>query len=295
MKLPLWVRRQLKKKPRIYIFPTRMGGYLNGLIFLMFLLSIGYNNNLLLIFTLFLFALNLLWVIQTHFYLHALKLDSVFIHDGHAGEKCLVRFNWKKMPGGPHKWHWRLENDGHSLAIDFLDNSTGELMFSQRGIWSFEHLFVKTEMPFGLYQVWVYFPVRVRAYAYPSRIKNPPVLKINQSMSEGEHSTLSKGPHDVWNLGPYEDGEARKISWKHYARSGELVVKEGEDLRKAEVIFRLKESVSDKEKLLSEIATQMLVCVKNDTSFGLETPEKKIPAGFGEMHLYECLRMLAIC
>ena len=295
MKLPIWVRRQLKKKPRIYILPTRMGGYLNGLIFLMFLLSVGYNNNLLLIFTLFLFGLNLMWVIQTHFYLHALKLESVFIQDGHAGEKCLARFSWKKIPEGPHNWKWLLENDDIRIPVDVLGDSAGNLIFPKRGIWKFDHLFVKTEMPFGLYQVWVYFPVSLKAHAYPARIKNPPEIRINQSMIEGENSTLTKGPHDVWNLGPYEEGESRKISWKHYARSGELVVKEGEDLRKAEVTFRLNDLIPDKERTLSQVATQMLICVKNDTSFALETSEHKVAAGFGEKHLNECLRILAIC
>ena len=69
-----WIINQSKKKARIYIMPTRMGGYLNGLIFLMFLLSVGYSNNLLLIFTLFLFGLNLICCIHTHYHLNALKI-----------------------------------------------------------------------------------------------------------------------------------------------------------------------------------------------------------------------------
>lgn len=279
--------------------PTRMGGYLNGLIFLMFLLSIGYNNNLLLIFTLFLFALNLMWVIQTHFYLNALKLQSVLLSDGHAGEENFVKFIWKKSPPAPFKWQLKLENDKDRIDVKLLDDlgtsSSGRIILPKRGLWKFQHLLIKTEMPFGLYQAWVYFPVELKSYAYPAKIKNPPALRSFQSVIEGDTSTLLKGPHDVWNLGPYEEGESRKISWKHYARSGELVVKEGEELRKSEVNFKFKDSLSDKENVLSIIATQMIYCVKNETSFSLETPEKKISPGFGEKHLSDCLKVLAQC
>lgn len=295
MKLPVWIKRQFKKRPRIYIFPTRMGGYFNGLIFIMFLLSVGYNNNLLLIFTLILFALNLMWVIQTHFYLHSVKLESVSITDGHAGEESIVSLNWKKRSEGPEHWKLQLQNENSELDLVMLDETTGRVLLPTRGLWKFQHLYIKTDRPFGIYRVWVYLPIDVRTYAYPSRVKNPPALRILESQIEGESSTMRKGPHDVWNLGPYEDGESRKISWKHYARTGELVVKEGEELRKSEVLFRIKDSHQDKEKVLSEIATQMVMCLKADTSFALETSSNRIPGGFGEKHLHLCLRTLAVC
>ena len=112
MKIPKWILRQIKKKSRIYIIPTRMGGYLNGLIFLMFLLSVGYNNNLLLIFTLFLFGLNLIWLIQSHFHMHKLKLDAVHLEDGHALESVSVRVCWKNSPLPPLLWELSLEDEG---------------------------------------------------------------------------------------------------------------------------------------------------------------------------------------
>lgn len=295
MKLPVWIKRQFKKRPRIYIFPTRMGGYFNGLIFIMFLLSVGYNNNLLLIFTLILFALNLMWVIQTHFYLNSLKLESLSIEDGHAGEETTVNLRWKKLPEGSHQWKLQLQNDVIELDLGPLDDSTARVVLPARGLWKFQHLYVRTDRPFGIYRVWVYFPIEVRTHAYPSKVKDPPALRILESQIEGESSTMKKGPHDVWNLGPYEEAESRKISWKHYARTGELVVKEGEELRKSEVLFRFKDSYPEKEKILSEIATQMVMCLKADTSFALETSHNRITSGFGEKHLHLCLRTLALC
>lgn len=290
MKLFRLLNKQFKKKTRVYIMPTRMGGYLNGLIFLMFLLSVGYSNNLLLIFTLLLFGLNLSWVIQTHFHLHALKLKSISVRDGHAGEHSEVQIHWDKLPDEPHAWEIALVNDESRIPV----RNSG-INIPKRGRWNFQHLLVSTELPFGLYKAWIYYKVDVTAYAWPSRLRDVPELQRQSSFHEGENQSQITGPHDVKNLAPYQAGEeSRKISWKHYARSGELVIKEGEELLKSTVHFRVHES-ADKEHLLSKIATQMVHCARTDVMFSLETPGKVTATGISTKHLEDCLRELACC
>jgi hypothetical protein len=294
-----WILRQFKKKARIYIMPTRMGGYLNGLVFLMFLLSVGYSNNLLLIFTLFLFGLNLMWVIQTHFHLHALKIDSIQIMDGHAGENQLVHIHWKKSPDGPHKWDLEILNDDMQVVLGSLDTTnalcTARANFTKRGVFTFGHLKVKSEMPFGLYRSWIYFPVKAQAFVYPSRLKDAHSTVVSPSMDEGDYSSLRPGPHDVWNLAPYQGEESRKISWKHYARSGELVIKEGEELNSAVIHLKLILNSENPEFHLSKLATQMVQCARNETPFSFETSSKRLGPGLSEKHLSECLRELSKC
>lgn len=299
MKLPVSLRQHLRKKPRVYIFPTRMGGYFNGLIFLMFLLSVSYNNNLLLIFTLFLFGLNLIWVIQTHFHLHALKLQSVSIQDGHAGENVLTEVHWKKSPDGPCRWEITLESNDKAFPLTAVTSDTlvtkGCLNLPTRGIWNFSFIKVKSIMPFGLYMTWIYFPVNARTYAFPSRLKDLPVFNRERGFLEGDDSTSIKGPHDVWNLAPYQGDESRKISWKHYAKSGELVIREGEELSKLLVHFKVGPLIPEKEFVLSKMATQMLHCAQNDILFTLETPTFRSDARSSGRHLIDCLRELATC
>lgn len=279
--------------------PTKMGGYLNGLIFLMFLLSVGYNNNLLLIFTLFLFGLNLIWLIQTHFHLHRLKFDSIYIQDGHAEEATLVEINWSKAPEGELEWKLNLENKTESLSLVSLENknlqASSQVIFPKRGVLNFEHLRVATHLPFGLYHTWAYYKIQGTAYVYPARLKKEALLTTQNSSHEGEQSTLKRGPHDIWNLAPYSGEESRKISWKHYARSGELVVKEGEDLHRPVMEFRYFPNQDNKEFYLSQIATQMVECNRNNSAFSLETPTRKFKLNTGEKHLMECLRELSQC
>ena len=300
MKLHPWILNQFKKRQRIYIKPTKMGGYLNGLIFLLFLLAIGYSNNLLLIFTLFLFGFNLIWLIQTHFHLHTLKLSTVSINDGHAGSPIMVDVRWKNAPEEPHDWKIGIEtDDGDSYPVRHFHNETlaskGEIFLPKRGLWKFGHVCVRTEMPFGLYHVWVYFKSDVSTFVYPPLLKNLPPMEMHMNFPDGEASGQLKGPHDVWNLAQYQGEEARKISWKHYAKSGELVIKEGEELTKSFVHFRLFKDISHKEYVLSKMATQMVYCGRTQTPFILETPEKTTGAGVNEKHLSDCLRELAVC
>lgn len=279
--------------------PTRMGGYLNALIFLMFLLSIGYSNNLLLIFTLVLFALNLLWVIQTHFFLKALKFDSVFVNDGHTGDDILVKLHWGNLPEGPYDWRIELETFDQAFPLKNMQNehlkSEGSVQFPKRGIWDIEYVKIQTEKPFGLYRTWIFFPVRARAYAYPALLKETFDMTKTEGKREGEDGRESSGPHDVRNLAPYDTRESRRISWKHYARSEELLVKEGEDLMRPEVHFRLQGELKDKEYELSKFATQMVHCAKNDILFSLETYRKNLSLNSGPHHLALCLKELAEC
>lgn len=299
MKIPSWVQKHLKKKARVYIMPTRMGGYLNGLVFLMFLLSVGYSNNLLLIFTLFLFGLNLIWVIQTHYHLHPLKIENLSSIDGHAKDPSLIKVNWKNAPHGPYQWRLKLESENDSLEVSTLNDSetesNGQVIFPKRGVWKFQHLKVSTEMPFGLYKAWIYLPIEFSAFAWPAKLKDVPPVNTMNAEQEGELHGGLPGPHDVRDLGPYQGEEARKISWKHYAKSGELVVKEGEEFTNAKVHFKIPPNVPDKEFILSLMATQMVQCHRTDTTYDLVTPLKKTPPGSGEKHFQECMRELTKC
>lgn len=299
IKTPHFIRALMKKRQQVYIFPTRMGGYLIGLIFLMLLMSVGYSNNLLLIFTLVLFAINLIWLIQSHFHLHALLPKSVRVTDGHAGDPQLIQIDWARAPEEPLHWEVWLEDTSSSLPVRMISTDKksgfGEVVFENRGFREFKHIRIKTERPFGLYQVWCYYKVDVSLYVFPRRLKSFFPLEVEALDSTGETGRKIKGPHDFWALAPYQGEESRKISWKHYARSGELMVKEGEEHGEFQVRFRLQRSSKDKEFILSKLATQMCYCYQTQVPFSFDGDLIKIPLGSTEKHLSDCLKELAKC
>jgi len=78
-------------------------------------------------------------------------------------------------------------------------------------------------------------------------------------------------------------------------RSGELLIKEGEEFKAPEIRFHLSSENKDKEWELSKMATQMVQCLNADTPFMLETPRLKTKHDKSERHLKECLRELSQC
>ncbi|HXH73615.1 MAG TPA: DUF58 domain-containing protein [Bacteriovoracaceae bacterium] len=290
----------MKKRGRIYILPTRMGGYFNALIFLMFLLSVGYSNNLLLIFTLFLFGLNLLWVIQTHFHLQHLKLEMIQIQDGHANEAIPFTIVWKHVPEGPMKWQIKLDTDKGEMHLKDLVQSRhetqGDLKCNQRGLLKWNYLFIATEKPFGLYRAWRHLKLDGISHIYPPMSQagfNTPLKGLGL---EGETASGDKGTGDFRDLLPYHGNEARLISWKHYARTGELLVKEGEEHKApfAELKWDPDES-PDTEESLSSLATQMVICHREAIPFTFEIFGKKRGPSVTARHLALCLQDLSQC
>ncbi|HXH29418.1 MAG TPA: DUF58 domain-containing protein [Bacteriovoracaceae bacterium] len=300
MKLREIVLKQFKKKVRVYILPTRMGGYLSGLIFLMFLLSVGYSNNLLLIFSLFLFGFNLIWVIQTHYHLQALRPSQVTTRNGHAGEPLSVHVRWKSSPRAPVNWTICMEKGNLSLPFHTYNEteteSLGSVTVPHRGLWRWEHLKVASHMPFGLYQVWIYFPLDAVTYVYPplSRVKFP--VQETHWETEGETPVAKTGHGDISHLNSYQGADSARISWKHYARSGNLIVKEGEALQATQVTFRL--TIPDsgaKEEYLSQLATQMVECYQRQVPFTFQTSGSIYGPDTSERHLHDCLKLICLC
>lgn len=289
-----WIQKQFRKKTRVYIFPTRMGGYLNGLLFLMLLLSIGYNNNLLLIFTIFLFAFNLLWLVQTHFHLYRLRPEHVAIFSGHAKGPVSVNIFWKTVPTGPWDWQIQLESGHGSFLFQGIKEdklkSEGEVFPLARGHYEWKHLKVKTANPFGLYQAWIYFPLNIQSLVYPTLLSTID-LSLSGKDFDGDLVQDKKGTDDFRGLGNYMNHESRKISWKHYARSGELFIKEGEEKKTPilELELRLPIESESKEKYLSYITTQLVHSYRRDIPFKLRVN------GVESGHLQDCLKVLTLC
>lgn len=294
-----WLGAQLRKVTRVYIFPTRMGGYLIGLIFLMFLLSIGYSNNLLLIFTLMLFGLNLIWVIQTHYHLNRLRLKNCKVSDGHALAATHVELEWKKKIS-PADWDLQLESDQKKYPIKISGHgpgkSEGEILLSARGTYQWKFLKVSTDLPFGLYKVWIYYPLATTSLAYPSLLGHQLLPYRVSGESEGQHSSERKGLEGLLGFDPYQGESAARISWKHYSKTGELVTKTGEATLEDVVELELKSPLPPdrKERVLSELATSIIQCQNQQIPFTFRGKTHKGPGHHQEL-VRECLRELALC
>jgi uncharacterized protein (DUF58 family) len=290
----------MRSRTRVYIFPTRMGGYCLGLIGLMFLLSIGYSNNLLLIFTLAMFGLNLIWLVNSHFHLARLSPGQVFVEDGHVGSPMSVSFRWKKWPRGDLSLNLKLIGEENQSAVTIISHeegrTAGEIRLPFRGLYHWTHLLVKTDRPFGLYQTWIYFKIDVGAHAYPTLLKEFPLPFPEITEREGTITGDKKGDEGLRGLTSYQGEGSKRISWKHYAKSGDLFVKEGEEVRThlLRIMLNLPPEKNRREAELSRIATLMVYCHRQDIPFLFTGKTQKGPGTHLEL-LKDCLRELSVC
>jgi uncharacterized protein (DUF58 family) len=293
-------QRLMRSRTRVYIFPTRMGGYCLGLIALMFLLSIGYSNNLLLIFTITLLGLNLIWLVNSHFHLARLTPGQFFVEDGHAGSPQLVTFRWKRWPQGHVSWDLKLISEENQSDVRILSQeegrTSGEIILPSRGLYHWGHLLVKTDRPFGLYKTWIYFKADVTAHAYPPLQKDLPLPSPEISEREGAIAGDKKGDEGLRGLAQYQGEGSKRISWKHYAKSGELFVKEGEEVKThlMRILLNLPQEKNRREAELSRLATLMVYCHRQEIPFLFLGKIQKGPGSHQEL-LRDCLRELSLC
>lgn len=285
---------------RQFILPTNLGGYLNGLIFLLILLSFGYNNNLLLIFTLMLFGMNLIWVIQSHLYFKRMKFQDCTVGDAFLGQGNEVRIRWEN-PHAKGDWEIELLVEGKTYKLEsYVSNERflrGEVSLPSRGRYLVTRIKISSPSPFGLYRNWIFFPLSVEAFVYPSLKKKFLRSSENSAYLDGETEKDLDSYQEFLELRSSDGSLSSRISWKHYAQTGELLVKHGEGAHSPLRTLRLPDSLSGeiKERALSELATETLWCSQEGIVFEMRSKGLRLGPGSGAAFAKSALRELAIC
>jgi uncharacterized protein (DUF58 family) len=290
-----------KTKAGIYIFPTKLGGYLNGLIFLLFLLSVGYGNNLLLLLTLFLFGLNLLWVIQSYFHSRHLEVERLVIEDSHQASQTNFDIFWVTPLLNKENFILRLFCDEGYLDLFQVETNeyktSGILEFTKRGQWRWRSILISSERPFGFYRTYRMIPLDGKSFVYPPLIKGEfhfPLFPLGDGLDFVDPH--SSGHDEIKDFRPYEGEEARRINWKLYAKTAEIFIKEGEDYKGEHAYFKWDlTQTPNKEYGLSHMATNMVYCYKKGIPFIFEMDGKKRGPALSKFHLVDCLRDLSLC
>ena len=241
-----------------------------------------------------------MWLVEGHFHLHDLKFRSLEIRNGHAEDLIPVKIQWDKSPESPWRWKFTIETENeefHTSSIHFNeDGAHGLFKAPPRGKFSVRYLRVESDRPHGLYRTWIFFKAQSDFLSYPALIKIDKV-ELSGFGGEGEVTSEKKGNDEFKSLSPYQGEESRKISWKHYARAGELVVKEGEEHLSSIVKFELNlpENSKLKEAYLSQLASEMVTCHRKMIPFSFKAGSYFKQASLDNLHLNECLTFLALC
>ena len=273
--------------------PTRLGNYLLGLNFILFLLAIGYSNNLLFLFTLILVAQTLYWYVETLIFNHP-GIKDVEISHAFSGELTTINFIFD----GPRFSQLKIKINNKKYKIrDFIieeSKVSASLALPMRGKYLLNSIEVYDSRPFSLFAKTIKFENKTHFYVYPKLITDIELkASCDEALEDGPVTSHLKGEEDFLGLSPYQGEDFKKISWKQFARTDELYIKQGLLPLLPHLNFVLTKEPSEEE--LSLVASQMVMAHRNQYLFSLTINDKLTGVDSGQFHLQLCLERLSEC
>ncbi len=284
----------------IYILPTGAGFLLGGVLLLMLLGSLNYQNNLALLFTFSTGSIAIVAMHHTWFNLLDLKVAVANAPPVFAGQDAVFKVsvaNDRTRTRGD-----LMVRIGDRAAEPFhlkgADSGSVNLVVptAERGRLVPQALRVETRYPLGLFRAWCYPQPNARVTVYPrpaGRSPTPHLLAVHGRSHQGD---LGVGADDFVGPRDYRAGDSpRRLDWKALARERGLIVKQFGGDRAAQVWIDWDQlSAADTETRLSLLCRQVIAAAENGLSYGLRLPGATLPMGQGEIHKHRCLESLAL-
>lgn len=284
---------------RIYILPTAVGLVFALMSFTMLLGSMNYNNNLSFVLTFLLTSLGFVSMHQCQRNLVGLELsfagvDPVFA--GQAAEFQIAITNHSKN----RRPHLQLYFGGIVSEIDDLAAGESrvfnlEIPTQQRGRIRLDRFGVRTLFPFELFRAWAWLHMDLHGLVYPRPAAIVPEPPPSQA-AQGHRQHDARGEEDFAGLRKYNVGDSpRKVAWKAYARTGDLLTKQfsGADTSSQWFDFALV-SGNDTEERLSVLTRWVIDADRTQRDYGLRLPGAEFHPAHGDAHRHRCLEALAL-
>ena len=302
-----WVRRRqgddahavTLQRRRIYILPTRHGLVFAAMVFTMLLASLQYAASLAFAMTFLLAALGLVAMLHCHNNLLQMIVrfggaDPVF-----AGEEACFRVTIENGAGLTRLDITIESPESKAGPVDLESGANTTLQLhapaARRGFTRLPRFAVATTHPGNLFRAWTWIHMDARCLVYPA-----PALPGRQPPASdglpGERAMQNREDDDFAGLRAATPSDPpRRLAWKAYARSGQLLVKEFAGGSEKPQLFDF-DSLRDLEveDRLSQLTRWCLDAAESGAAFGVELPGDSIPLGRGERHLHRCLQALAL-
>ena len=186
------------------------------------------------------------------------------------------------------------------VSVDLVDVPDADVRvysgLTDRGLYSPGRLLIETRYPVGLFRAWSWVDLKQAALVYPKPIPAGPVPVSGATDADGELTSNVAGGDDFYGFRDTVPGDSpRRISWKHYARTGQLMTREYLGTQDHRVWLDWHElSGMDTESRLSRLTDWVLQMRSKSDDFGLRLPDKTIAPGTGPEHEQSVLRALGL-
>jgi len=282
----------------IFIFPTRTGFVFGGLLLLLLLGAINYQNSLVYGVVFLLGSLFLVTILHTFRNLSGLTIELVNVRSGFVGEDVEFDVRVSRPPGrgregiqlgwpeGLKQWAEIYREEAATIRLYVRADS--------RGWFTPGRILVETYYPLGLLRAWTWVDLDAHTIVYPKPLfLDQP--NHNAAHREGGALLDPRGSDDFTDIRDYQPGDAVKhILWRSYARNEELVIKQYASFVESKLILDWEHVSGDVETRLSRLTGLALNASRSEREYGLRIPGCEVPPGTGESHLKRLLTELAL-
>ncbi len=286
-------------RQRIYILPTKQGFKFLGILTVLLLISLNYNNNLGFLMTFLLGSIFVVSIIYTYRNLAGLTVQSISANPVFVGEEAVFELSLDPL-NLPRAMIELSVNKGEITRVEFTDATTQrakiKVLAKERGLLEPNRITVATRYPFSFFRAWSYLYTDAHCLVYPKPIHAPlPNSRVTDADLNGGVTVKRPGVEDFEGLKNYQPGDSmRQIYWKAFTRGRGLFTKVFSAEHGQVVLLNFETlRVSDLEEKLSVLCGFVLTLNRNRTSFSLNLPKNPIEPGKGEKHMRRCLEALA--
>jgi uncharacterized protein (DUF58 family) len=269
-------------------------------LFAMLLGSMNYNNNMGFALTFLLAGLGVAAMHQAHRNLNGLAVRFQSVDPVFAGQNLRYRFRIV-APAQDSRWDLQLAwLDSAGVALDVpagestivdLDHET-----TRRGKSSAPAVRVRSSFPFGLFRAWAWIHMDADAIVYPKPAGQAQFAKAPGDPVSGTGQPNPHGNEGFAGFREYQRGDStRRIAWKAFAKTGELLVTEPEDGIDPVVWIDWNSHAGlDTETRLSYMTRLVLDAASAGRTYGLRMADGDVGPGSGDPHMRACLTRLAL-
>lgn len=281
---------------RVYVLPTRFGGFIGVLLATMLLGALNYNNNPALLLGFMLAAIVHNSFVRAHLNLSGVALDALQADPVAAGGtltlRCVLRADSRRERPA---LLLECEDSPTVFALGAGERATVAVDWqpAHRGWQHPPRLRLWTLHPLGLALAWCYFRPDTRLLVYPRAERDPPPLP--QGEGDGNALARSGRGEELHHLRDYRSGDPmRDVAWKSSARIGHLLVREHEQPLAHEVnLAWMATQGIPHEARISRLAAWVDIAELQHRRYRLELPGCVVGSGSGGIHRHACLQALA--
>lgn len=264
------------KHHNIYVVPSKFGLAFLFFNILIFILGSNYQNNLILLSAYLLISFFIICILQSYFNLMSTYISFLDTEDGIEKTGYALSF----IISNPNNaYSLIIQSQNNQTFIDTINQDKKCIKLQVSGLSRGKHKVARIKIlsryPFGLMSVWSYCIFPKSVYIYPTPLA---ITSHCKSFSDGKDETETdsiKGSNDFYAIREHQSGESfSRISWKHYAKTQQFLVKEFSESYSRDYNFNLEDMPGDFENKLSHLSYLINQAYRDELTFGLILPAR---------------------